>query len=395
MFKIPVIVRKEDGAVFKPGTVAHFGLKVVVVKHVHLSNDLQKMTLSVTESDSHEDVIPEELILALDEASPISKWQLEEPYLSLSKDIAADSTLELLNDMYLTPLHVKHVARKMTLAARVRHKVQHFLQGMEMIGSINIGLLDWDHDPMIFGFNSTCSKFTYRIEDCNANLGINSIDDFLGSNWDVFDLSAAMESFRIILTLEIYVNDNSDICITAHAAMCQEKPDLSKHGYRSQYLRLSNENSNSIRHSMSTLPMSPEQEAADNKTSLLWDSFSMRKEPYRLSTPMLGDSPDDTEAQGDTLMEEKENPNNTTTSSEEKVLRFKMPAHNASGSDSSRAQSRFSGISHSTGASRPRLQGFFQRGQNVKTEEVQQCPFPNDWQFGTVPEVITNDEEVD
>jgi hypothetical protein len=25
----------------------------------------------------------------------------------------------------------------------------------------------------------------------------------------------------------------------------------------------------------------------------------------------------------------------------------------------------------------------------------QQCPFPNEWQFGTVPEVITNDEDID
>ena len=411
MFKIPVVVRKHDGAILRPGTVVSFGLKILVIRHVHLSNDLQKMTLSVAEFNgiSEVDVIPEEIILNIDEATPIPKWQVEEPYLSLSKDIAADSTLELLNDMYLTPLHVKHVARKMTLAARIRRSVKHFLQGLEMIGTINLGLLDWDHDPMILGLSSTCSKFIYRIEDCNANLGgANTIDDFLGSHWDMLDLSATMvESFRIILTLEIYINENADICISVHAALCQQKPELGGDNgcYRSQYLKQSTENSNSIQcHSMS-LPNSPDQEA--NKTSLLWDSFSMRKEPHRLSTPLLEDSPDDDEeAQGETLMEDKENPNTTTASEElksdvfDEELKFQMPANNASmlsGSESSRAQSRFSGISHSTGASRlPRLQGFFQRGQVLaKTEEVVQCPFPNDWQFGTVPEVIANDEEVD
>ena len=27
--------------------------------------------------------------------------------------------------------------------------------------------------------------------------------------------------------------------------------------------------------------------------------------------------------------------------------------------------------------------------------QLQQCPFPDEWQFGTVPEVITNDEDID
>ena len=57
-------------------------------------------------------------------------------------------------------------------------------------------------------------------------------------------------------------------------------------------------------------------------------------------------------------------------------------------------------LSQSTTSTRPRLQGLFQTGpimnnQGVKKNSDLQCPFPNEWQFGTVPEVIANDEDVD
>ena len=58
-------------------------------------------------------------------------------------------------------------------------------------------------------------------------------------------------------------------------------------------------------------------------------------------------------------------------------------------------------LSQSTTSTRPRLQGLFQTGPimnnqgGVKKNSDLQCPFPNEWQFGTVPEVIANDEDVD
>ena len=35
----------------------------------------------------------------------------------------------------------------------------------------------------------------------------------------------------------------------------------------------------------------------------------------------------------------------------------------------------------------------FQR--ELKSSDEPKCPFPNEWQYGTVPEVITNDEDID
>ena len=66
-------------------------------------------------------------------------------------------------------------------------------------------------------------------------------------------------------------------------------------------------------------------------------------------------------------------------------------------SGSSRPLSRFS---HSTVASSratggPRLQGFLQKEIRSSTDDIPKCPFPNEWQFGTVPEVITNDDDID
>ena len=71
-----------------------------------------------------------------------------------------------------------------------------------------------------------------------------------------------------------------------------------------------------------------------------------------------------------------------------------------SGNSSSRTHSR---ISQSTASTRHRLQGLFQTGPLMNNPNMrktsdpvqQQCPFPTEWQFGSIPEVITNDEDVD
>ena len=80
------------------------------------------------------------------------------------------------------------------------------------------------------------------------------------------------------------------------------------------------------------------------------------------------------------------------------------PPMSESGNSSCRTDTR-SFASQSTASTRPRLQGLFQTGPFINNQKLsknnddsqleQQCPFPNEWQFGTVPEVIANDEDID
>ena len=46
-YRIPVGMRENDSAIFMPGTVVNFGLRMLVVKHVCISNDLKILTLSL------------------------------------------------------------------------------------------------------------------------------------------------------------------------------------------------------------------------------------------------------------------------------------------------------------------------------------------------------------
>ena len=46
-YRIPVGIRENDSAIFIPGTVVNFGLRMLVVKHVCISNDLKLLTLSL------------------------------------------------------------------------------------------------------------------------------------------------------------------------------------------------------------------------------------------------------------------------------------------------------------------------------------------------------------
>ena len=170
--------------------------------------------------------------------------------------------------------------------------------------------------------------------------------------------------------------------------------------------------------------------------SLIWDSFNLlQKESNRLSTPIIEETFD--EENDNIIKTDKPDVGDVSTIQntsfenmmEEREKTFPSEIHNAkhetshgddnnqnqspaidsatglantsvilSESGSSRAQSRYSTLSHSTAASRPRLQGFFQKGAlvaNNSDNSAMQCPYPSDWQYGTVPEVITNSEEID
>ena len=325
-----------------------------------------------------------------------------------------------------------------------------------------------------------------------------------------------------VLTMEINININGELCVTGHAATCALVPDTNGCEYRAQYLKHSievpSEMTNSCRVGAVSQASGPKPEddrydgslADQNKTSLLWDSFNAQKEPNMFSTPMVqhgmlnlseeasilstpttaivgikspmsesGDSSSraDTQSRVSTAIMNLSIENSFLSSSTAATVEIKplmsesgtsssrtdtescvsqstaimnLPEENSflsssfaatveikppmsegimnlseensflsnssaatveikppmseSGNSSCRTDTR-SFASQSTASTRPRLQGLFQTGPFINNQRLsknsddsqieQQCPFPNEWQFGTVPEVITNDEDID
>lgn len=283
------------------------------------------------------------------------------------------------------------------IPAKFRRTIQHFLEGLEMTTTVNLGLIDYNNDPRILGLSRENPQIIYRIEDKNPHF----FDTFLGQNWDVVDLTT-MDSYRVILTLELKVTSGSDLCLTAHGVLCNEKPSLKNIEYREQYLIKAAEKS------IMTIPEENQDNSKEddtNRNSLLWDSFNGNIRQERLSTPIAEENSEE-EAENLKKMEAstitiQASMNETTEAIEVKDVDVKPNLNTSTFSEasgSSRPQSRFSSISHSTAASKTRIQGFFQKVPGATAtinENAIQCPYPSDWQFSTVPEVITNDDEVD
>ena len=95
MQRIPCVV--HEGESFRPGTTVNFGLKVFVVKHVFISNDLMKCSLMVTNVTNENDKsnITEEIMLDLEEVIPMQNWQLSEELQAVSKNVASSSYSEV------------------------------------------------------------------------------------------------------------------------------------------------------------------------------------------------------------------------------------------------------------------------------------------------------------
>lgn len=221
--------------------------------------------------------------------------------------------------------------------------------------NFTIGPLDFDHDLQILGMSQMQqpAKLSYRIES-ESEL----FDELLAARWDLNpQQSNGEQTFRIIVSLEIKTTTNFEINFIAQAATCQE--ELNLEDYRHQYLNYATRL----------------QPTDSLETSFVLDSFQ---------TPNATHHP---ELHNLTATSTLDTPSNVNSAVK----------HLPSESGSSRPLSRFS---HSTMASSratgTRLQGFFQKEiRNSTTDDVPKCPFPNEWQFGTVPEVITNDEDID
>ncbi len=298
-----------------------------------------------------------------------------------------------------------------------------------MIGNANLGPLDWEHDAVILGLSEHNTQLTYRIEE-EPN---QAIDKLLGPNWDFVNLQPSMDSYRLILTMEVGVTAMADLLVTAHAVTVSLKPEPGS--YREQYLQYKSSETAAAGSHLLVRPeasgtISPDlldqdhDDEANKTTSLLWDSFNPNRDPDRLSTPIIEErsvdvlerprdlskitesSPTNDNDEGfshleeSTMLDEKKEDKLSPASaggdiSKTRITNGKVLSESGSSRPQSRS-SRISGVSGSTTASRLRLQGYFQKATSVNGGAVDaQCPFPNEWQFGTVPEVITNDDDVD
>ena len=85
------------------------------------------------------EIIPEEIILDASDVITVSSWDLPSDVNMKSKEMAADSVNELLEEFCCYPTHVKRISRIFVLAAKLRKYIHHFLEGLELTTSINLG----------------------------------------------------------------------------------------------------------------------------------------------------------------------------------------------------------------------------------------------------------------
>merc|ERR1712045_551581 len=102
---------------------------MLVVKHVCISNDLKILTLSLKDV---KEIIPEEIILDASDVITVSSWDLPSDVNMKSKEMAADSVNELLEEFCCYPKHVKRISRIYILGAKLRKYIHHFLEGLEL-----------------------------------------------------------------------------------------------------------------------------------------------------------------------------------------------------------------------------------------------------------------------
>ena len=338
MYALPCLIRSSDGVELSAGTVIEFQLKIYIVKHIFISNDLQNIYIECTDPNlNHE----EELMLEPNELDVLPLSSLSDVIKHRSKKVAQDNCTLLMHTLVYYPFHIRRVARKHLLLRKIRKTIRHFLKGHEVVRNFKIGLLDFDHDLKLLGMQHI-SKLSHRIEETSS-----VIDEILAPKWDMANLENV--AFRIILNLDIKITSNFEINLIAQAGICHEEADMDD--YRQQFLR------NSLRKSASRELGIQNEEVVEN--------FASTGEALNQSTLTLLDTPT---IPGD-------------------------HAKHLSESGSSRPQSRISGRSHSTVASSrgPRLQGFLQNSNHNDPK----CPFPNSLLYSTVPEVITNDEDID
>ena len=85
------------------------------------------------------EIIPEEIILDASDVTTVLSWNVSSDVNIKSKEMAADSVNELLEEFSSYPKHIKRISRIYILVAKLRKYIHHFLEGLELTTSINLG----------------------------------------------------------------------------------------------------------------------------------------------------------------------------------------------------------------------------------------------------------------
>ena len=85
------------------------------------------------------EIIPEEIILDASDVTTVLSWNVSSDVNIKSKEMAADSVNELLEEFSSYPKHIKRISRIYILGAKLRKYIHHFLEGLELTTSINLG----------------------------------------------------------------------------------------------------------------------------------------------------------------------------------------------------------------------------------------------------------------
>jgi len=132
--------------------------------------------------------------------------------------MARDGMASIAASIPSYPLPVQRQVRKHQLAASLRREVQRFLGDVGQTFRLNLGPVNWRLDPGILGLDRH-ADFTldYKIEDFVDKAS--HLDFLLGRGWDHRSVQGT-DNFRIIITLELCVDLNHELCVALHATRC-------------------------------------------------------------------------------------------------------------------------------------------------------------------------------
>lgn len=212
LYRLPVYQR-ADGATIKLGYLVKMtrgGTDSYVVKRILARVESESVTLGLG-LVTDEGVLEEEVECSVEGVSCVRGRQA---VLGLARDGMADIAATIVT----YPMHMQRQVRRHQVAAALRREVQRFLGGFQQAATLSLGTVDWRLDPAILGLERlTDFSLDYRIEqfvDKSSHL-----DRLLGSGWDYRSVHGS-DGYRIVLTLELFVDLNQELRVTLHATQC-------------------------------------------------------------------------------------------------------------------------------------------------------------------------------
>lgn len=201
--------------------------KVHVINDILLTADMTNVTLSLNPVEGVNVIHSEEMLCDVDEVESL-------PGKKVAATLAKKGIATVIRDIPAYPHHIQRTIRKHMLAASLRREVQKFLAGFSMAKTLSLGTLDWRLDPGILGLErSTDFSLDYHVEKFTTT--VSHLDVLMGQGWDVRTISGT-DGYRVVLTLELWVDLNFDIKVQIHGCLCSGALDLAS--YRSTCLKV-------------------------------------------------------------------------------------------------------------------------------------------------------------